>query len=127
MTSRTSKLVGAGMAPMLAAVAAGGFDIQTGVVAAGTTQATAALAYADTVHVGTCAVGAGIIMSGPAFGPGDEQFVQNAGANACLIYPPVGSQINALGANAGFSLASNGSIILKCVGLVGGVQQFFTK
>ena len=124
---RTSKLVGAGIAPMAAANIASGFDIQTGVVAAGSTQATATAAYADTVIVGTTPASSGVIMSGPAYGPGDDQFFQNGGANALLIYPPSGAQINALGANAGYSLASAASVIVKCAGVIGGVQQFYTK
>ena len=127
MSIRTSKLVGAGIAPMQAAVIAGGQDIQPAVTATGTTQSNAALAYADTVLVAVAAASTGVVMSGPAYGPGDEQFFQNAGANAVLIYPPVGAQINALGVNAGFSLASNASIIVKCFGVVGGVTQFYTK
>ena len=126
MSNRASKLVGVGLAPLAASQVAG--DAQTGVVAAGTTQATATPVYGDNVHVGTAAASSGVILSGnSSFGPGDTVFVQNAGANAVLIYPPVGTQINALGANAGFSLASNGSAFLVCMGAIGGVLQFFTK
>jgi len=112
---------------MAAAVIASGFDIQNNVTATGTTQSGAAAAYADTVIVTTTPASSGVVMSGPAYAPGDDQFFQNAGANALLIYPPVGSQINALGVNAGFSVAAAASVIVKCAGVIGGVQQFYTK
>lgn len=114
MSNRATKIVGAGMAPSAASQIAG--DVQGGVTAAGTTQATAQAVYGDNVVVTTCAAGAGIILSGPGFGPGDDVFVANQGANACLVYPPVGYQINALGVNAGFSVAAGKAALLRSMG-----------
>jgi len=114
MSNRTSKLVGAGLAPLAAQQIAG--DAQIGVTAAGTTQPTAQAVYGDNVQVTTCAAGAGIILStNSAFAPGDDVFITNQGANALLVYPPVGGQINNLAVNAGFSIASTKSTFLRCV------------
>ena len=124
MSNRASKLVGAGLAPLTAAQVAG--DVQSGVVAAGTTQAGATLVYGDNILVGTCAAGAGILLStNSAFGPGDDVYVSNQGANACLVYPPVGAQINALGVNAGFSIATTKQTSIRCFGVINGVLQFY--
>lgn len=38
--------------------------------------------------------------------PGDSVNVYNKGANALLIYPPVGGVINGLSTNAGYSVAT---------------------
>ena len=100
---------------MTASIIAG--DLQTGVVAAGTTQSGATPVYGDNVVVATCAAGAGVILSTNAsFAPGDDVFLTNQGANACLIYPPVGGQINALGANVGFSVAAGKQTNFRSVG-----------
>lgn len=107
MSNRATKLVGAGVAPMTAGQITG--DVQTGLVALGTTQATAAGAYGDFVVISTAAAGTGVIQSGPLFGPGDQQTIVNQGANAVLVYPGVGGTINALAINAGYSLAAGKS------------------
>jgi hypothetical protein len=114
MSNRATKIVGAGVPPSAASQIAG--DVQGGVTAAGTTQATATAAYGDNVVVTTCPAGAGIILGGPAFGNGDDVFVANQGANACLVYPPVGYQINSLGVNAGFSVAAGKAAMLRSTG-----------
>lgn len=126
MSNRTSKMMGVGMAPLAASQIAG--DVQTGVVAAGTTQATATPIYGDNVVVTTCAASAGVLLSSPApgFGPGDDVFFSNQGANACLVYPPVGGQINNLAQNAGFSVATTKNTFLRCVGAnAAGNLQFY--
>ncbi len=41
---------------------------------------------------------------------GDEILILNLGANACTVYPPVGSRINALTTNSGFVLAPNTAV-----------------
>lgn len=115
MSNRTAKMVHAGIPPMTAAQIAG--DVQGGVTAAGTTQGTAQAVYGDNVVVTTCAASAGVILSGPdGFGGGDDVFLTNQGANTLTVYPPVGGQINALGANAGFSVAAGKSTFFRCTG-----------
>ena len=121
MSKRASKLLGAGI-PSPAAIQITG-DVQTGVTAAGTTQASATPVYGDNVQVTGVAAGAGVILAGPTFGPGDDVFVaNNTGTNALTVYPPTGGQINALGVNAGFSIGANKSALFRSIG--GG--QFFS-
>lgn len=76
--------------------------LAVGLTAAGTTQATA-LALTNSINeFTTVAAGTGGILPTPE--PGEDTFVANAGANALLIYPPVGGSIDALATNAGFSV-----------------------
>ena len=134
MSNRAIKVMLAGLPAQVANQIAG--DVQAGVTAAGTTQATAHAVYGDNVQITTCASGAGVILSGPssgtsgvaAFGPGDDIFIYNGGANACLVYPPTGGYINALAQNAGYSLAAGSSTLLRCMGAItSGNLQFYTK
>lgn len=87
----------------------------TGLTALGTTSADAYVMLQqnfyrfDTVAAGT---GARLIAAATVALPGVIVTVMNNGANALLVYPPVGGTINALGVDAGYSLA------------VGAVQQF---
>lgn len=120
MSNRASKLVGAGLSPLAATQIAG--DIQSGLTATGTTQATALAVYGDNVIVSTTAAGTGVILAGPAFGPGDDVFVANQGANALLVYPPSGGQMNAAGVNVGFSVAAGKSALCRSAG----AGQFYT-
>lgn len=72
--------------------------------AAGTTQGDAAvLREANTVFT-TVAAGQGAVLPA-SLQVGDEYVVANFGANALLVYPPLGGQINALAVNAGLSVA----------------------
>jgi hypothetical protein len=53
------------------------------------------------------------VLAGPSVGTffaelGAEVTVKNLGANAVLVYPATGGAINALAANAGFSVAAAG-------------------
>lgn len=79
-------------------------SVATGLVATGSTQGTALALAADINMLGTVASNTGVIL--PALNPGDVMTVFNGGANACKVYPPVGGQINALAANAAYSLAT---------------------
>lgn len=80
-------------------------DVLLSVAAAGTTQATATLLLAGISEVTTVASGSGVILWPGA--AGTSQLVYNAGANALKVYPPVGLQFNALGANAADVLPVN--------------------
>jgi len=71
---------------------------------AGSTQATALPLPADICKFTTVAAGTGAII--PAANPADSGTVYNGGANALLLYPPVGGKINGLGTNAGYSIAA---------------------
>ena len=80
-------------------------DVATAQTAAGTTQADAFALSADTTMFGTVGAGAGAILRAV---PG-RQMIYNGGANACLVYPPVGGTINSGAANASFSVATTKS------------------
>lgn len=90
--------------------------ISGGLTAAGTTNADALQlsADADINVITTAAASTGVKLPAPA-GIGDEVVVFNRGANACLVYPQVGGQINALTATtAGFSVAAGGRAVFVC-------------
>jgi len=114
MSNRTTKIVGTGVPPLAAAQISG--DLQNTVSAAGTNQATATTVYGDNVIVTTVAAGTGVILGGPAFGPGDDVVVSNQGANPLLVYPPVGAQFNALGANNAVTLQKGQLMAFYCKG-----------
>lgn len=112
---RILKMLNAGISSMQAQVIGGGLDNQQGVVAAGTTQATATTVSGDIVNVTTTPASSGVVLGGAAFTPGDSVVVYNGGANALLIYPPSGCNINALATNAGYSLAAGTAAHIVCM------------
>ncbi|MCR4301037.1 MAG: hypothetical protein NUV51_05455 [Sulfuricaulis sp.] len=95
------------------AVALGG-GVATALTAAGTVSTDAlTLGRLDVHMIGTCASGAGVILS--SGGPGDSCMVFNGGANQCLVYPPSGAKFNELSTNGAFILAVNTNALCKCV------------
>ncbi len=82
----------------------------TALIAAGTTQATAASLPAANNFIGTAAASSGVIL--PPGNPGDEIFIYNGGANAVTVYPPVGGALNNLAANTGVSVATTKSVYI---------------
>lgn len=76
----------------------------SGLSAAGTNQGTAAAITNQTNEFTTVGSGQGAILPSPE--QGEFIFVANAGANALLVYPASGHSINALAANAAFSVAA---------------------
>lgn len=106
------RLVVAGIAAIQAQAQCG--TVQNGLTAAGTVQGNAFPVPADLNRFTTVAAGAGGIL--PAMNPGDELQIINAGANALLVYPPVGGAINALGTNVGYSVATaTPSCFVQCI------------
>lgn len=100
-----SRLTGSGVASQAAVNICG--DVATGLTATGTTNADALQLSAVVNHVGTTASGTGVIL--PPLEPGASVFVINSGANALLVYPGTGFQINALTTTTqGFSVAAGG-------------------
>jgi hypothetical protein len=99
--STQNKLVSLGMwAEMAEQVVVG--DVVTGLTAAGSTQATA-LAITEGVNVfGTVASGTGAIL---AIANAARVFVRNGGANALLVYAPVGGTMNGT-SNGSLSVAT---------------------
>src|SRR5690349_20434500 len=100
MPALISKLSAAGLGPALAN--AFGNDTADNLTATGTNQATAYQTSTAVARFTTVASGTGCLLSQSA--QGDSQIIYNGGANAMAVYPPVGHTINALAANAAFSL-----------------------
>ena len=106
------KVFGAGASgPLGAAICK---DTESGISAAGTTQATATELTAADSEITTVAAGTGVVLNA-SLAAGDSQSVFNAGANAVRVYPPSGFRINALSTNAAMLLARNTGVIFKCV------------
>lgn len=81
------------------------FALTTGgtLTAAGTTQGTALVLAAQINEITTAAAGTGVLLPNVAVGTVITIF--NRGANAVLVYPPAGDNIEASAANVGVSLA----------------------
>lgn len=84
-------------------------SVATGLVATGTTQATAAELTDEWNQVTTTPVNSGVIIE--PFGLGTNVVVWNGGANSLKVYPPVGYKIDALATNASYPLAAGKSQI----------------
>jgi hypothetical protein len=112
MPAQGKNLVGAGLSAQAAGAITG--NSANGLVSAGTTQATALPLPADVNRFVTVAASSGTIL--PPMNQGDWVVIRNQGANALLVYPPVGGIINALALNAGYSVAAaTGTCIVFCV------------
>jgi hypothetical protein len=81
-----------------------GFTVENNITAAGATQGTAALLETEWSVVTTTPVNSGVLLK--EFGPGVPQTVFNFGANSLKVYPFSGAQIDALGINGPYALAS---------------------
>jgi hypothetical protein len=97
-----SRLIVAGMSAVAAAASVGAVANNMTAVAGG--QGSATPLPADNNRFTTVPASGGAIV--PALNPGDNLVIINAGANALLVFPPVGGQINALGTNASYSVAT---------------------
>jgi hypothetical protein len=100
--SLQARLVTAGISAPAAQAIQG--TVAPGLTATGTTQAGALPLGADCCNFTTVPAGSGAIL--PTMNPGDQISVYNGGANALLVYPPVGAQIKSLAVNAGYSIAT---------------------
>ena len=103
MAQRNNVVVAGVSAPQATAGSTQGTGA-TGLTATGASQATALALPADVCKFTTVAAGTGCII--PPCNAGDSGSVFNGGANALLVYPPVGGQMNSLAVNAGYSLAT---------------------
>lgn len=102
-------IMGAGI-PAAAAAADTVSSVATGLTATGTTQGTALAISADVNFVSTVGANSGVILYNGVIG--DSVFVMNdGGANALTVYPPVGGKVNNLATNAGFTLAANTPVV----------------
>jgi hypothetical protein len=100
-----SRLLGSGLSPLAATNVCG--DVATAIIAAGTTNADATGLSAVINNVTTTALSTGVRLMSPE--AGSAVIVINSGANALLVYPSTGAQINALTASTGgFAVAIGG-------------------
>jgi hypothetical protein len=98
-----SRLVGVGVPPAVANQICG--DVADALTAAGSTNADALQLSAVANRVTTTAASTGVRLYLPEVG--SQCMVINSGANALLVYPGTGAQINALTATTGgFSVAA---------------------
>jgi hypothetical protein len=120
--SQSKKLTGAGFPPLQAVAVLGDFDngsSNTGIIATGSTQATAYAITATNSIFTTVSSGTGGILQ-TATSPGDEGTITNFGANSLTVYPPVGGTINNGTVNAGVTVSANTMSIWKAVPPSGG-------
>ncbi len=82
----------------------------SGLSAAGTTQGTATAITNQTNDFTTVAASSGAVLPSPE--QGEFIFVANSGANAMALYPASGHSINALAANAAFSVPAGKNVIV---------------
>ena len=74
--------------------------------ATGVNQATALQLSAEWNEIDSTPAGSGVLLA--SYQPGQTQIVFNDdNTNALLVYPPPDGQINALGVNAAYSIATN--------------------
>jgi hypothetical protein len=97
-----ARIVAAGLSAINAQAIQG--TVANTLTALGTIQGNAFVIGTDISRFTTVAAGTGAIL--PPMNPGDSVEIVNAGANALLVYPPVGGKINGLGTNAGYSVAT---------------------
>lgn len=108
-----SRLLGSGLSPLAATNICG--DVATTLTATGTTNADALALSATINQVGTTALNTGVRLMLPESGSG--VVVINSGANALLVYPGTGAQINALTVTTGgFSVAAGGRALFVGTG-----------
>lgn len=88
--------------------------------AAGTIQTNAALITRTNTYFTTVASGAGGRL--PTGAMADTIWVTNLGANALLVYPPVGGAISGGSTNAAVSLAVNATTVFQCTDPVNGLN-----
>lgn len=81
-----------------------GATIATGLTATGTVQGDALVLTHNWNEVTTTPLNSGVVV--PNLGAGQGSTMFNEGANPLKVYPPVGGQIDALGVNAPYVLAS---------------------
>lgn len=101
MANNVQSMMGVGTPPSQA-VAINGI-VTSGLTAAGTTQANGTPIQTNYTGFTTVASGTACVLPAGAQ-PGDEYVVYNGGANALLVFPPVGGAIGTGSANASFSV-----------------------
>lgn len=88
--------------------------VALGMVALGTTQATALPLVEDICVVGTTALGTGVVA--PQLDNHESIMVANHGANALLLYPPVGGTMNGAAINVAITIPSFKNVLVTGIG-----------
>jgi hypothetical protein len=88
------------------------FSANNAVTAAGTTQGTAFVISTDIINVTVGAANAGVIL--PYRTAGHKIIIRNSTAVNIKVYPNVSAQINTLGLNVGFDLATLSTLEFVC-------------
>lgn len=99
-----SRILGSGISPQATTNIVGDIN-STGLVAAGSSQATALQLTNAINYVATTASSTGVNL--PTMNPGDSVYVYNAGANTLSVYGSATINIQNGGAGSAFSVASN--------------------
>ena len=107
MTRKTS-LMGVGMSGTAANFMVG--DVASALTATGSSVSDALQLTGDVNEVTTTASGTGVKL--PPMSPGDSCFIYNIGAQTLSVYPPTGESINALSANAVYSVATAKTVLV---------------
>jgi len=108
-----SRLLGSGLSPLAATNICG--DVTNTITAAGTSNTDATALSSAINRVTTTAASTGVVLMAPE--AGSQVMVINSGANALLVYPSTGAQINALTATTGgFSVAAGGRALFIGIG-----------
>jgi len=105
--AKTLQILSAGNSPQSAAAIQGGSFSAGGLTATGTNKAGALVLPDSDNYVSLCSSGKGVALPADCV-QGDAIEVYNGGANACLVYTPIGTSqtITNGSANQGFSVAS---------------------
>ena len=99
----SARLVTAGLSALQAQAIQG--TVADALTATGTSSQTASFPLAaDVNRFTTVAANAGALL--PLMNPGDSMTIFNGGANALLLFPPVGAKINAIATNGSYSVAT---------------------
>lgn len=104
------EIMGGGFSAVGADAIQGGANLT--ISAAGTTQGTATAITTSNNFITTAAASSGVIL--PSVQQGDWLIIYNGGANAVLIYPPLGSKINQIATNGAMTLSPNTNAIFFC-------------
>lgn len=113
--SLASQMISAGVQSHRAAATNG--SVAIGLTGAGTNQATGLLLGSAINVFGTVAASTAARL--PVATLADSITVRNGGANALLLFPAVGGQINAVTVDASLSLAAGANVTLTCVSVDG--------
>ena len=128
MANSLNGMVGTGTSPVMAGAISG--SLQTVQTATGSTQATGFALFSNYTHFSTVAAATGATLPpisttpGLATQQGDEFEVYNNGANALLVYPPVGGAIGLSATNASVSLPSGKGAKFTLLTTLAGVAMY---